>query len=60
MIFDNLDAALEEAQFCAQDEKRKYIVKIERNGFKVIPKYRKGVRRYKHIEVGFKSEVQRD
>jgi hypothetical protein len=58
VAFDNLEDALEEAVFCANDEKRKYIVREKHGKFYALPKYRKGVRRYKHIEVGFKSEVR--
>ena len=58
VAFDKLEDALEEASFCANDEKRKYIVREKHGRFYVQPKYRKGVRRYKHIEVGFQSEVR--
>lgn len=58
MIFQSLEAALEEAVWCAEQEKRKYIIKARHNIYEVIPKYRKGVKRYRHIEVGFKGQAR--
>ena len=55
IVFDKLEDALEEASFCAEDEKRKYIVRQKHGKFYVFPKYRKGVHRYQHIEVGFRK-----
>ena len=54
IIFDSFSDAAEEATWCAEQEKRKYIIKRLRNGYQVLPKYRKGVKRYAHVEVGFK------
>ena len=54
IVFDSFDDALAEANWCAGQEKRKYIIKRLRHGFQVLPKSRKGVKRYAHVEVGFK------
>jgi hypothetical protein len=54
VIFTDFQAALEEAAWCANEEKRKYILRFKNNSYEVIPKYRKGVKRYRHIEVGFR------
>ena len=56
IIFDKLEDALEEAQFCASTERRKYIVKPAHNRYRVYPKYRKGALKPGIIEVGFKEE----
>lgn len=55
MVFDKLEDALEEAQFCASTEKRKYIVRQKHSRFQVYPKYRKGKTKPGLIEVGFKG-----
>jgi len=54
-VFDNLEDALEEAQFCASTEKRKYIVRQKYSRFQVYPKYRKGKEKPGLIEIGFKG-----
>lgn len=56
MFFYDLDAAIEEAKFCAESEKRKYFVKPKYRGFEVFPKTRKGKPKAGFIEVGFKEE----
>jgi hypothetical protein len=57
MTFEKLEDALEEASWCAEQEKRKYIVRYVHKSFYVYPKRRKGVGRYSHIEVGFKRRI---
>jgi len=54
-IFDKLEDAMEEAQFCASTEKRKYVVKKVYDRFQVFPKYRKGALKPGIIEVGFRG-----
>lgn len=58
MIFESFRDALEEAAWCAEKEKQKYIIKARHKVYEVMPKYRKGVRRYRHIEVGFRGAVR--
>ena len=55
ILFDKFEDALEEAQFCASTEKRKYIVRQKYSRFQVYPKYRKGKTKPGLIEVGFKG-----
>ena len=55
MFFDTLCAALEEATWCAETEKRIYIIRRKKDKFKVMPKSRMQ-KYYFHIEVGFKQE----
>lgn len=55
MFFDDFDAALEEAKFCAESEKRKYIIKRKYNGYEVYPKTRRGIMKPGLVEVGFKD-----
>lgn len=52
--FDDLDSALEEAKFCADEERNKYYV-FERDHKYVVRKKHSSVRlKTSHIEVGFK------
>jgi hypothetical protein len=60
MFFDDLDAAIEEAKFCAESEKRKYIIKPKYKGFEVFPKTRRGGIKPRNTEVGFKEETPVD
>lgn len=60
IIFDNLEDALEEAEWCAKDERRKYIVRPKYNSFEVFPKRRKGKVKSNYIEVGFGGPGQFD
>jgi hypothetical protein len=56
MIFDDFEAALEEATWCAETEQKIYIVRRKKDKFKVTPKSR--MKKYVfHIEVGFKKET---
>ena len=55
MIFDDFQAALEEATWCAETEQKIYIVRRKKDKFKVTPKSR--MKKYVfHIEVGFKQD----
>ena len=56
MYFDDLDAAIEEAEFCAAHERRKYIIRFMKKGFEVFPKTRKGKPKGSCIEMGFKED----
>tara|TARA_R110000823_G_scaffold147179_1_gene277574 strand:- start:407 stop:589 length:183 start_codon:yes stop_codon:yes gene_type:complete len=53
IIFDSFSDAAEEATWCAEKEKRKYIIKHLPQGYQVLPNP-KGVKRYAHVEIGFK------
>jgi hypothetical protein len=54
IIFDTLEDALEEAKWCAEQEKKIYIIRRKGDKFKVTPKSR--MRKYIfHIEVGFRE-----
>ena len=54
VFFDKLEDALEEASWCAENEKKVYIIRQKNGRFKVMPKYRMK-KYYFHIEVGYKG-----
>jgi len=54
IMFDKLEDALEEAQWCAENEQKVYIIRRKGEWFKVMPKHR--VQKYHlNIEVGYKG-----
>tara|TARA_R110002124_G_scaffold156766_2_gene323879 strand:- start:22 stop:195 length:174 start_codon:yes stop_codon:yes gene_type:complete len=54
IMFDKLEYALEEAQWCAENEQKVYIIRRKGERFKVMPKHRMQ-KYYFHIEVGYKG-----
>jgi len=53
-VFDRLSHALEEAAWCADNEKRAYIIRHTARGYRVSVKSR-SQKNSPHIEVGFKD-----
>lgn len=57
ILFDNLEDALEEAKWCAEQEQKIYIIKRKGVKFKVTSKSR--VKKYApNIEVGFNTKIK--
>ena len=57
ILFDSLADALEEAKWCAEKEKKTYLIRRKGDKFKVMPKTR--VKKYVfHIEVGFRENKE--
>ncbi|MDB4298019.1 hypothetical protein N9909_00230 [bacterium] len=54
IMFDKLEDALEEAQWCAENEQKVYIIRRKGEWFKVMPKHRMQ-KYYLHIEVGYRG-----
>jgi hypothetical protein len=52
LIFTDFDAALEEANWCANDEKKIYSVLVTPDGFSVQASGKKR-KKYRGLEVGF-------
>jgi hypothetical protein len=53
-VFDLLSYALEEAAWCAENEKRAYIIRPTKRGYRVSVKSRMQ-KNSPHIEVGFRD-----
>ena len=58
IIFDEFKDALEEAAWCAEDEKKVYVIYPAGSGFSVS-KRRVGQRKNRGLEVGFKKKITR-
>jgi hypothetical protein len=59
IIFTEFSDALEEAAWCADSERKTYVIHALQNGF-AVSKKQVGRRRYRGLEVGFKRKYTRD